>query len=996
MDSSMFDMRETSTSMTASTAPPEDHGGIDYAQLLRDLMPRVLSSIPASLRRKLLEADVRPECTAGLLRTLRGFQNMEPWALRLFDASGKYPTGLFEGSHVDMGAFDECLRTLVRDSFGTVLSQGQYCNLLVYVNNGTAIEEMLQSFSDVLHPRSYSLTCGTCRRRHLTILCELSRPVEGLPLTAESIALGRPSLPSLRTVTTAQSTHIASTAVLLQTGRIWAECGTRRLLVRVLLDSVSQRSCIREDAARKLQCSVVGREELSLITFGNSKYQRRLRAERVSVRLRSQFDDAVVELEALTIPEICSVTSPPLENNILQALIAKEYKAFPSEPRIIQLTTPSPAAGRWKRVRRQASMSTLILAAHVVVIGGRMGVTPHLRNFSQIGYFLCEHHDEDRIFEILHAEYIVIKHVKDALNAIRVGPKDGKGNSRAVCRLQKPAQERFERTAQKERKGRNSSFNGDVNEMEDKAQVNDLGYVPLFELLPISGEDTSVLSLEESYEASKLLVSTLGLEGTCMEPLQQSIPKTTKSISQRKRMPLEELESVEKMFDSANQPFHILPKLTEPGSCQVLPNMNCKIGMDTNVVHFYENNKNAVAEKAMNSSYVSLPQLINDFNNIGLMITDRPLKSSRYHWLSWKSIRPRRRLESKLDELQQLISSQLLLGSRHVSLQYFKNYFSYKKSPVGRLGVCFLRDCNQEDLQTILGTGALLGSLTAFSATSNTLLLLKVADKAKPDQYALQFLHGIRFFGIVHIVLGHCGSVMSDTWCDLMLRTLDEYYIRPYYHAVCYFGGCMTCLTVDDFRESKISKRLQQVGWCVSVACMFFCVFVKFAWYTSLNPVPMGVALFAAFFDRILWTLFLAWITLACCSGRGGVLTKLLSWNAYVPLSKLSFGVYLIHVPFLHLWFHSSRERRFWSVFNQVTLLFALLVWSFLLSYLAFLVCEAPTAALDKLVFTRLIGGRGNKQATGNSGQTQPKNSRIDGSDLKKHDNAEIIAVSRC
>ncbi|KAH7946669.1 hypothetical protein HPB52_003193 [Rhipicephalus sanguineus] len=70
----------------------------------------------------------------------------------------------------------------------------------------------------------------------------------------------------------------------------------------------------------------------------------------------------------------------------------------------------------------------------------------------------------------------------------------------------------------------------------------------------------------------------------------------------------------------------------------------------------------------MNSSYVSRPQLINDVNNMGLMITDRPLKSSRYHWLSWKSIRPRRRLESKLDELQQLNPSQFLLGSRHISV----------------------------------------------------------------------------------------------------------------------------------------------------------------------------------------------------------------------------------------------------------------------------------------------------------------------------------------
>ncbi|KAH7934971.1 hypothetical protein HPB52_002515 [Rhipicephalus sanguineus] len=59
--------------------------------------------------------------------------------------------------------------------------------------------------------------------------------------------------------------------------------------------------------------------------------------------------------------------------------------------------------------------------------GGRMGVTPHLRNFSRISYFLCEHHDEDRVFDISHAECSVIKHVKDALHAIRVGRTDGKG-----------------------------------------------------------------------------------------------------------------------------------------------------------------------------------------------------------------------------------------------------------------------------------------------------------------------------------------------------------------------------------------------------------------------------------------------------------------------------------------------------------------------------------------------------------------------------------------
>ncbi|KAH7958661.1 hypothetical protein HPB49_004061 [Dermacentor silvarum] len=126
---------------------------IDYAQVARDVVAAGLSKVPRSLIRKLLEADVRSECSTALLRTMRAFQNLEPWVLRLFDATGKYPTGLFGASIVDMGAFDECLETVVRDRYGNLLSRGQYCNMLGYIKNATGIEMMMNSISDALHPR---------------------------------------------------------------------------------------------------------------------------------------------------------------------------------------------------------------------------------------------------------------------------------------------------------------------------------------------------------------------------------------------------------------------------------------------------------------------------------------------------------------------------------------------------------------------------------------------------------------------------------------------------------------------------------------------------------------------------------------------------------------------------------------------------------------------------------------------------------------------------
>ncbi|KAH6934096.1 hypothetical protein HPB50_020034 [Hyalomma asiaticum] len=205
-----------------------------------------------------------------------------------------------------------------------------------------------------------------------------------------------------------------------------------------------------------------------------------------------------------------------------------------------------------------------------------------------------------------------------------------------------------------------------------------------------------------------------------------------------------------------------------------------------------------------------------------------------------------------------------------------------------------------------------------------------------------------------------------------MMSTLNDYYTKPFYHGVCYFSGCMTSLIVADFRVLSISKALRLAGWCVCISCGLFCVFVKLPWYTVEYPTSATIEMVLAFFDRILWSISVAWITLTCSTGRGGLVNNFLSWNAFVPLSKLSYGVYVIHWPLLTLMMLSSRERVDSSNFNRVTLFFGVLVWCFLLSYLLFITCEAPVAALDKLAFGMLIKG--------DSSRRQERQEKLEGS----------------
>ncbi|XP_049516956.1 nose resistant to fluoxetine protein 6-like [Dermacentor silvarum] len=128
---------------------------------------------------------------------------------------------------------------------------------------------------------------------------------------------------------------------------------------------------------------------------------------------------------------------------------------------------------------------------------------------------------------------------------------------------------------------------------------------------------------------------------------------------------------------------------------------------------------------------------------------------------------------------------------------------------------------------------------------------------------------------------------------------------------------------------------------------------MKLEWSRSDERGTETNRMFVAFIDRILWSVCLAWFSFACITGRGGIVNGFLSWKGFVPLARLSFGVYLIHVPFYHVMHRISRERRFYSHFTLVSNCFVVLIWSYILSYILSIACEVPTAHLEKLVFVR-------------------------------------------
>lgn len=189
-------------------------------------------------------------------------------------------------------------------------------------------------------------------------------------------------------------------------------------------------------------------------------------------------------------------------------------------------------------------------------------------------------------------------------------------------------------------------------------------------------------------------------------------------------------------------------------------------------------------------------------------------------------------------------------------------------------------------------------------------------------------------------------SVVGDL--TTMADTFNEVYMMPTFHGASYFLGCVTVLLLQKYKKAEMSKATEVVLWCASAACALTCILARRRWNAGIiNPGAWEDVAFA-FFDRLLWSAFLSWLVIACARGRAGFIGTFLSWGAFVPLSRLSFGVYLVHLPYFVVMCFVSRERIYYSMLGVISTTFSIFVWSCLMSYGLFILCECPTGVIEK------------------------------------------------
>lgn len=122
------------------------------------------------------------------------------------------------------------------------------------------------------------------------------------------------------------------------------------------------------------------------------------------------------------------------------------------------------------------------------------------------------------------------------------------------------------------------------------------------------------------------------------------------------------------------------------------------------------------------------------------------------------------------------------------------------------------------------------------------------------------------------------------------------YHFNPISHVHSYLIGFFVgyCWTTDRAGiSSLLSGKRALFGWLQFIALLILESYLNF--YGRYDGLSRGTVALMEHIERLILPLLTIWTIIACASGHGGWINKLLSCKLFIVLGRISFIIYLTH-----------------------------------------------------------------------------------------------------
>lgn len=212
-------------------------------------------------------------------------------------------------------------------------------------------------------------------------------------------------------------------------------------------------------------------------------------------------------------------------------------------------------------------------------------------------------------------------------------------------------------------------------------------------------------------------------------------------------------------------------------------------------------------------------------------------------------------------------------------------------------------------------------------------------------------------------------AAYANNWApDLpwILEHMEEYfkfYVKPYYRFAPYGLGVITGLLLSEYKDESLGEHafartlyklwknciLRYLTYLIGIAIIIWSIFIH-------HPVNNGEAqnwsrlTKSAFLasQRSIWVFGWILLLMPTMMGWGRLLRAVLGAGFWSPLTRLTFGAYLIH-PQLQVWYYWNLEQA-WFIgnINSIVNAFGFATASYILAVCFSLMAEAPAMNIEK------------------------------------------------
>eukprot|EP00794_Sanderia_malayensis_P018808 gene18808-20704_t len=217
---------------------------------------------------------------------------------------------------------------------------------------------------------------------------------------------------------------------------------------------------------------------------------------------------------------------------------------------------------------------------------------------------------------------------------------------------------------------------------------------------------------------------------------------------------------------------------------------------------------------------------------------------------------------------------------------------------------------------------------------------------------------------VTSVIIWHYNLKSLELVADLGTRTTQEnnnfsdlVYTKPYCRIIPYLVGLALGYVFHKQMKikGKLSWLLAMCGWVVAIVCGLS---VTYGTWGSVkkggHKFTMTENIIYGSFCRLSWSIAVAWVIYACQNGFASIVSSILSWRAFIPFSRLTYGAYLIHPMTILVYYGSMQSTRTYSDLTTAFDFVSISAISYAAAFILSICVEYPVMNLEKKIFKQV------------------------------------------